>query len=99
MKEIFTCSYCGKEYDTPIERARCEISCDKRIKEQEERAELERLRGERKDREEKIQEAFDKYLDLAKAFNNDYKMPAGVVLKDTYTTRVDDFIFELLKAW
>lgn len=32
----FTCTYCDKEYDTPVERAKCEIACSEKIKREEE---------------------------------------------------------------
>lgn len=43
--EKFKCAYCGQEWDNPLERAKCEMSCAEKIKQ---------------DENQKVQEAYEK---------------------------------------
>ena len=37
MQEKYICAFCGAEYDTPITRAKCELECDEKRKQEAER--------------------------------------------------------------
>lgn len=59
--KMFKCSICGKEYDTPVDRAKCEIECDKVIKAKAEQEKKNKLKAEREKRTEELSQAYDEY--------------------------------------
>jgi uncharacterized protein YlxW (UPF0749 family) len=68
----YECAYCGKQYEDPIDRARCEFACVEKIKEKEE---VERQKKLNADKERRYKEVEAKYNELAKAvkeYNKDY---------------------------
>lgn len=73
MERKFVCSFCQTEHPTAPDRARCELACEKRLAEEVERAQQEKLRKERDARAEEVRKAKEHYLRLEAAFREDYK--------------------------
>ena len=69
---IFTCALCGKEYDSILERATCEINCTKKKEEEEKKVAAEKKAVEKKLRKEAVDEAVANAVRLVKAYMNDY---------------------------
>jgi hypothetical protein len=69
---MFKCSICGKEYDTPVGRARCEIECDKANQAKAEQERNEKLKAEKNKRYDEIKCKANELETLIKQFNNDY---------------------------
>jgi len=80
---MFKCSFCGKEFDNVLDRARCEIKCDEKIKAEVERQKQECLKAEQNTRAEEVTNAYneyietcnkarEKYLGIKSKYDNDY---------------------------
>lgn len=72
MDNIFICAICGKEYNSILNRAQCEINCTKKIEEEEKRVAAEKKVAEKKMRREAVDEAMANAFRLAKAYIKDY---------------------------
>ena len=72
-KRKFKCSFCGKEYDSATSRAQCELSCDKKMAEEIEKERQAELARVREKRAAEVQEAKKRYLELEKAYQDDYQ--------------------------
>ena len=68
----FVCDYCGKEYDTPLARAKCELECDRKRVAEEERQLKEKLAKEKEDRKNEIFEARKRVYFLEGKYRKDY---------------------------
>lgn len=64
---MFKCSICGKEYDTPVGRAKCEIECDKANKAKAEAERQEKLKAEQKARADEVEKAYAEYVETCKS--------------------------------
>lgn len=73
MDRKFVCSFCKSEHNTAPERARCELTCAKRIEEEVEKERQDKLRKERDARAAEVREAKERYLRLEAAFKEDYQ--------------------------
>ena len=72
MSEKYRCGYCGAEYDTPLARARCELECDeKRRQELEKQRKLE-LHSTQRERAKEVKDALQTYKGLWQAYLRDY---------------------------
>lgn len=71
-KQKFVCSFCGAEYDTARARARCELECDEKRRQEKTRVERKRLMVEKQSRLAEVNKAFDNYVAVVKQFNKDY---------------------------
>ena len=60
---MFKCSFCGKEYENALDRAKCEIECDKANKVKSEVEKQEKLKAEKAKRIEEIDKAYAEYLE------------------------------------
>lgn len=69
----YICSYCGGEYDTAPERARCEIKCDEKHRQEAERERRRKLDEERGSRVKEIEAAREHLAKLTADFEKDYK--------------------------
>lgn len=75
MEDIFTCSLCGKKYNTPEEMARCIFACSEEKRKAEERAKAEKLIKEKAVRKQEILALNDKLKDLVRKYQEDYNDP------------------------
>lgn len=64
---MFKCSFCGKEFENALDRANCEIKCDKDIKIKSETERREKLKAENKARVEELNKAYTEYLETCKS--------------------------------
>ena len=82
---MFKCSFCGKEYENALDRARCEIRCDEKIKTELEQERQEKLKLEKDKRIEEVDNAYDeyrstcynskeKYIKIMEKYCNDYNI-------------------------
>jgi len=80
---MFKCSFCGKEFENALDRANCEIECDKEIKVKAERQKQEKLRKQQQERKDEVTKAYneyietcnkakEKYLAIRSKYDNDY---------------------------
>ena len=80
---MFKCSFCGKEYENALDRAKCEIECDKANKAKAEVEKQEKLKAEQKARAEETKKAYaeyvetcnnarEKYLEILHKYQKDY---------------------------
>jgi hypothetical protein len=72
MAEKYVCGYCGAEYSTPVDRAKCEFECDEKQKQEAERVRQEKLKSERDARVKEIQAAYDQLYKLCDSYEKDY---------------------------
>ena len=89
----FKCSYCGKEFETPVERARCEIACEAEQKRKAEQERVKKLQGEKLDRCNEIQEDIKKLNQKIVSYNKDYNEPV-VVDYEAFPN-----VFNYLRSW
>jgi len=68
----FLCSYCDKEYNNPVERANCELSCDRKRIAEEEKAKKEKLAKEKEERKKKILHLREELIKLEKMYYRDF---------------------------
>lgn len=68
----FKCNYCGTEYERPVDRAMCEIKCDKKAQEKIKEEKQKKLHEEESSRLKAIQKAWDTLVDLIMDFKRDY---------------------------
>lgn len=85
MAEKYSCGYCSAEYDTPVERARCEFECDEKQKQEKERLRKMRLENERKARFKEAREAYVKFDQLNNSFQKDYGQRLMTFEQEIYT--------------
>lgn len=69
---IFTCAICGKEHESILNRAKCEIECTKKKEEEEKKAVAKKKAAEKKIRKEAVDEAVAKTFRLINAYIDDY---------------------------
>ena len=72
VKSIYVCSYCNKEYEQPIDRAKCEITCAKKKELEDERLRKEALEKETEVRMKEIEMKGKEYCNLIRNFIRDY---------------------------
>ena len=72
MENVFKCSYCGKEFDSPVERAKCELACAAKMKEEEEKIHKEKINKEKDARYTEIQSEYKKIKEMVSAYVEDY---------------------------
>lgn len=103
--KMFKCSICGKEYDTPVDRARCEIECDKTNHIKAEKEKQDKLKAEKAKCIEEIDKAYveyfetcteakEKYLKIVEQYNKDY----GYEIKEKYPY-LDDIFDSIQKVF
>lgn len=68
----FKCSYCGKEYEAPVERARCEIACEAEMKKKAEQDKANQLKAEKNNRFQEIQGYINLINEKMNLYNKDY---------------------------
>jgi hypothetical protein len=71
-ENTFICAICGKEHESVLERAKCEIECAKKKEESEKRAAAEKKVAEKKLRKEAVDEAVANAFRLINAYTDDY---------------------------
>jgi len=72
IKSIYVCSYCNKEYEQPVERAKCEITCAKKKELEDEKLRKEALEKEKDVRMKEIELKGKEYYDLIRNYIRDY---------------------------
>ena len=69
---MYVCGYCGLEYATPAERAKCELACEaKQVREAEKENRL-KLIQEKQQRLQEIRAARDELARLQDEYRKDY---------------------------
>lgn len=102
---MFKCSFCGKEYENALDRARCEIECDKANKAKAEQEKQNMLKAEKSKRIKELDKAYieyfetcteakEKYLKLVEQYNKDY----GYEIKEKYPY-LDDILDSIRKVF
>lgn len=71
-RRAFKCSICDKEYENAMDRARCELACGKKQKEEAKKAEEAKKQAEQATRKNKIDEAYDFADKLRDEYVKDY---------------------------
>lgn len=96
----YTCEFCGKKYDRPLERAQCEVACYNKIQIAEQEAAKARREQEKQERYNEIIDALDKADKLIIAYTKDF---GKLTLKLPTTLRGFDEEFgavhNLWKTW
>lgn len=69
---FYTCPYCKEEYTEPGDLARCILSCETRIKAEEEEKRKAKIAAEKEVRKKEVDEAIVKCKELIKAYMHDY---------------------------
>ena len=69
------CEFCGKEYDNPVDRANCEITCDKQIKLKAEKERQQKLWHEKDIRRKDIDETVNLLNQKLEAYQKDSSEP------------------------
>lgn len=65
-KENFKCAYCGKEYDTPLDRANCEMSCGAKARVEEEEQKRKELEKQFQSRLDEVKSYYTQAEDVRK---------------------------------
>lgn len=68
----YICPICGKHWETPNELGHCILACDKKKRLEEEQKKAEELKVVKEARRKEVDDAFDKYIELHKAYEKDY---------------------------
>ena len=71
-KPTYKCGICGKEYDKPVDRAKCEIACTEKKEEEERKAAETKKEIEYAARKAEVDMAYEKFLDLRRKMVKDY---------------------------
>lgn len=74
MKEKYKCSYCGAEYDTALDRAKCELECDEKRKQEAEEQRKNELREAKDARRQELIQKRRELEELTKKYYEDYGM-------------------------
>ena len=72
MEQKFKCGYCGKWFDAPAARAKCELKCEWKRVAEEERQLKEKLAKEKQDRLDEITAKRKDLVDLERRYYKDY---------------------------
>lgn len=70
---MYQCEICKKKWNTPRERAQCEIKCDEVEQKKAEHIRVEKLRAEEECRLAEINKLFADLADAVKKYKQDYK--------------------------
>lgn len=70
---MFKCGYCGKEYDSLPERAKCELRCDEAQAREAEAARKKRLQEQKEERLSEIKKVHANLMELCEEFERDYQ--------------------------
>lgn len=90
-KQKYQCSFCGTEYDSAPARARCELECDEKRKQEVERLKQKLLEGKRQERYREIKEKNDNLNRMIVQYNKDYG--------DTLVSLCSADLFQKLFFW
>ena len=104
---MFKCSFCGKEYANALDRAKCEIECDKTNKVKIEAERQNKLKAEKAKRQEEVKKAYmeyletcksakEKYLKIVEQYNKDYGVTAYNSCTNAYPTNYFQDIIDKL---
>lgn len=70
--EKFKCSYCGKDHYSPVDRARCEIACEKAERAKKEAEKRERANKEKQACEVELMKEFNGFVKKVESYQNTY---------------------------
>lgn len=93
-KLIFTCSICDKEYDNPMDRAKCELACCKKQEEEVKKMAEIKKKEEQMARLNEVHRAYDIADGLRDKYVEDYGVYARANTRDLSNATVGD-IFKL----
>ena len=68
----YTCPICGENKETPVELAHCILACEEKKRVEEEKRKAEELKAVKDARKKEVDDAFDKWVELRNAYQNDY---------------------------
>lgn len=68
----YTCPICGEHCETPVELAHCILACEEKKRVEEEKKKAEELKAAKDARKKEVDDAFDKWVELRNAYQNDY---------------------------
>lgn len=71
-KFIYKCEICGKEFDSVLDRANCEIECSRKAEEDAKKVAEAKKKEEQFDRKAEIDEAFENLYKLITEYVKDY---------------------------
>ena len=90
-KLAYKCGICGKEYDEPVNRAKCEIACAEK-KEAEARKAAERKKAaEYEARKKEVDAAFDRAYELREKFLKDYNTYEYIKTTSNFSNLLKEF--------
>lgn len=72
METKFRCGYCGAEYDTPTARARCELECDEKLKQEAEKKRQQELSEAKEARRQELIQKKRELDELTAKYYSDY---------------------------
>ena len=71
-KEIYKCSICGKEHDNVFDRAKCELTCFEKQKEEARKLVESKKKAEKDTRQLEVDKAIERANELLEKFIEDY---------------------------
>lgn len=71
-KFTYKCGICGKEYNSVLDRAKCEIECSKKIEEEARKVAELKKKEEQMARKSEVDEVFKNLHELVTAYVKDY---------------------------
>ena len=74
-EQVYACAICGKEHNSILSRAKCEIECANRVEEEAKKAEEAKKQAEHNARVEEVNKAFDHAYKLKDELIKDYGGP------------------------
>lgn len=96
---MYTCQYCGKSFETPIERAECEVACYKTKVAEETEAKKKAALAEREAAQKEINGLLDEYEELRAIIENKvaaYNKKYGIPYK---TDKMIDDLFDVFSPF
>lgn len=72
MEPVYTCAICGKEYNTVVDRVKCELKCIKEQEEFEEKRKQNMLKQQHESRLEALNTAYSAFVKLRDEYLEDY---------------------------
>lgn len=71
-KQKYVCPFCGAEYATPVEQAKCVLACDEKRKQEMERVKKIKLNEEKAARKNAVVEKYNDFIGAWNQYITDY---------------------------
>jgi len=90
-KLAYKCGICGKEYDKPVDRAKCEIACTEKKEEEARKAAERKKAAEYEVRKKEVDAAFNRAYELKEKFLKDYHTYEYIKTTGNFRDLLKDF--------